>query len=104
MDTERHDLNHLISNAGASPAKRLFALSVLWISRCSDILDKQPWPLPGHPGGQIDTYTQTANELLQALDEIYPGWRQEMEHRPPYLFVADFIANTIEESDEDGIS
>jgi hypothetical protein len=77
--SSRWDIAGLINHPNSLPSDRLFGLVLLWKGRASDNRDRL------RADGTLDetslaatrAYTHCADELIAALDVIYPGWRDE---------------------------
>lgn len=63
------------------PADRLFALSILWLSRANDLDERQSGMSEAVDrliaDGCTAAYRQAAKEIIMALDVVYPGWREQ---------------------------
>lgn len=78
FECERWDIETLINQADGEkdlPADRLFALVLLWTGRVNDmrehdLQDRQEW-------GLAEGYENACQDLISALDVIYPGWREQ---------------------------
>jgi hypothetical protein len=75
--SERWDITNLINQRG-QPTDRLYALVLLWLGRANDFgenLHYHPSMDAWNKAGQQRAYRVAAQDLIAALDVIYPGWR-----------------------------